>query len=471
MDEAWLTAAAVGFFGSLAISIVLWWFDSPSTRIRRYVDSAHPDDRKYLKDILGGAPAFVRYALAIRALNERFDGWFGPRWSGRAFGRCVQIAFVYPVMLLLLAWLISGQGTIGTLPAFEETGDLADRLWRAGLLLAAMAGFATTLANSDRIEETVTGGIARALGFDDSTPPPIIKIIRGGVAVAVFVAVAFAFAVALAGVSAVAGVGVVAVAIAVVFAGAVAGAVAVAGAGAGVVAVAFAVDFDYFVVVAVFLVVLPYFNALLDWLSWGVTRYFLAKAERTASSLAGALLLTAELLADFLIAAILLVLLAALLPLGLELVNLGLSAIRSDAEPIRWTANLEAAARDPGGAGLMVIGMLVTTLVPTFIHLVAGLAGVFFAHSRDMRAFAASIPSFEQAPVLPERLKQEIVRRVRHAWLWRIPAGIAVALAMYGVYVLFGYVFEPFGKVLADAAYCGGALVNPAHAPNCPLMH
>jgi hypothetical protein len=186
MDEAWLTAAAVGFFGSLAISIVLWWFDSPSTRIRRYVDGAHPDDRKYLKDILGGAPAFVRYALAIRALNERFDGWFGPRWSGRAFVRCLQLAIAYPVILLLLAWLISGEGAIGTRSAFEETGDFADRWWPAVLIGAAIAAIVVAYFNLNRLRRVVKTWIASSFAVNDSKNPNIIRNIEDLITASLF---------------------------------------------------------------------------------------------------------------------------------------------------------------------------------------------------------------------------------------------------------------------------------------------
>jgi len=114
--------------------------------------------------------------------------------------------------------------------------------------------------------------------------------------------------------------------------------------------------------------------------------------------------------------------------------------------------------------------MLVTTLIPTILHLVAGLAGVFSSLHHDMRMLARRIPTIaEEKEALGEVFKDEIVTALRRIRFWYVPAGLVVGMMISGFFYLFGVLApEPYGTVLVNAAYCGGALVNSDHAPNCP---
>ena len=70
-----------------------------------------------------------------------------------------------------------------------------------------------------------------------------------------------------------------------------------------------------------------------------------------------------HLLADFLIAFFFLVILSVVLPISLEVVNK-----ISGKTIVDWRSYVELARTDPWGRGLPVTGMLVTTLIPTFLH-------------------------------------------------------------------------------------------------------
>ena len=68
-----------------------------------------PDDRSY-RQLLGYAlrPASL-YLRLMGWAQGRLDDFFGGLLSWRAFDRCLLIAFLYPVFLLLLAWHWEGR--------------------------------------------------------------------------------------------------------------------------------------------------------------------------------------------------------------------------------------------------------------------------------------------------------------------------------------------------------------------------
>ena len=116
--------------------------------------------------------------------------------------------------------------------------------------------------------------------------------------------------------------------------------------------------------------------------------------------------------------------------------------------------------------------MLITTLFPTILHLVAGLAGIFCAWSPESRELRAQVPYDSEKNEQEEMdavLKVKLKRYFSHQRLWYIPAVPTVGLVIFGIFGLFSIVIEPFGQVLQDAAYCGGALVNDAYGAECPL--
>ena len=352
-------------------------------------------------------------------------------WTARAYGLCLTLAFAYPLLGLLGFWLVGGgDGVLGAwviLPAAPlptrllVAGGLVlvlIALWRAGRsegwralgLFAVGVAVVVVVVGVVVGAVVVAGALALALAF----------------AVAVFVAVAFA--VAFAGAFAVAGVGVgavaVASAVAVAVAVAVTSAVAVAVASVVAFAFAFAVAVVYAVPFAVFFLedrarrqawlgafhlglwlllitaalialdrlprlgddlgfeetwllflgLLPLINAPLDWLSLGVSRGLLGAiangSHRGVIALAWAL-------ADLLLALAFLVLVAAatvgILALANRLAIAGGGVTLVDLDAL--LAGIAAHPADP--RWYWVYFMLLTTLVPTLIHLAAaGIAAV-----------------------------------------------------------------------------------------------
>lgn len=111
---------------------------------------------------------------------------------------------------------------------------------------------------------------------------------------------------------------------------------------------------------------MPLFNAALDWGSWWVSRVFI---KRGLAGGAGRVVL--DLTWDGLAALGFMLALVLVLPLGIEFMN---SLV--DGAELDWRAMAVDAAADPWGQGLMVTGMVLTTLLPTFLHVVTGLFAV-----------------------------------------------------------------------------------------------
>jgi hypothetical protein len=113
-----------------------------------------------------------------------------------------------------------------------------------------------------------------------------------------------------------------------------------------------------------FWVFLPLANALLDWLSWAISRALgreILRRQSWATVLKHGLL-------DAVLAVVLLVLLAMLLAAGIEAVNLWFAG-QGSKPPVDAARLLDGARDQPfGPGGLWVTMMLVSTLIPTLLH-------------------------------------------------------------------------------------------------------
>lgn len=131
---------------------------------------------------------------------------------------------------------------------------------------------------------------------------------------------------------------------------------------------------------AFFYLMMPLVNALLDWLSWWVSRYFMERAAQERQ----VWVIVLDIAVDFLAAVAFMLALCLLLPAGAELLD-RLYAGHLDVETglaaqTDWRTYAVLARDEPWGKGIMVTMMLVTTLIPTLLHIFFGVAA-FFIHS------------------------------------------------------------------------------------------
>ncbi len=379
--QGWgMTGAAVALLIVL-IWILVWLLPFPSRSLEERL--ADPDSRAQLRDRLGGAGAFGRYRLAIRDLNGWLDAWFGPSTSGQALERCIAIAFVYPAVLFVATLVVAG----------AARGQIASH--EIGIFLALTAAGGYLAHRGFRLLYRLGTNFWRFVGGDSDLIRLIARVVLGAMAVIIAFAIAFVIASTVAGAFAEAGTIVLAIIAAFALAFTLAGVLAVAGTAAAmalllaltVAALAFAGKFAFLLLL--FFVLLPMVNALLDWLSWIVTRFFLRRVAQVTPTWRGAGLLVLELSADLAAAIVLFLGLVVLLPNGIEIINSVLSLTGRDA--FDWREVVLRANEAPLSEGLFVVGMLITTLVPTFIHITRGLAGIAAAWTPGAAEAAAGL--------------------------------------------------------------------------------
>ena len=306
----------------------------------------------------------VKYQQGLTWFLEKLNQFYGKPNSFKAFNKSLLLSYIYPLLFFLIAYVFFG-GThyfagSEVLPA-GESGR-----WGQALLIILLAGITyVLLAHTDN----VTHFIVKKLAIVNPKLENIVELLVVVVGVAgVVVGVA---------------VGVVGVAVAVAVAG-----VAFGGGGVGVaVGVTVAVGatvVGWFDSVSVsnnavfslsFLLVLPIVNASLDWLSWLASRYFLKSAAKTNK----VSVIWLYILLDIGLAIVFMIGLVLLLPSSINLVLSSFSEIHLDWQQIAWTAK-----NDPWGQGIMTTLMLLTTLLPTLIHLFLGLlAGTLSIYGRQ----------------------------------------------------------------------------------------
>ena len=169
-----------------------------------------------------------------------------------------------------------------------------------------------------------------------------------------------------------------------------------------------------------------------------------------------------------------LVALALALPLAIEGMNSLISLLGG--APIDWRAMLATARAAPFTEGLMVTGMVLTTLLPTLIHLALGLGGLFshFSKKRHEMAQRLSLWAVSEADgglserdknaVITDLTKKErliLVPSIIGAFLLLALACFTLAAAVGAVIYFFtGTYTLNFGYWLAELALWSGGLVS-----------
>jgi len=214
------------------------------------------------------------------------------------------------------------------------------------------------------------------------------------------------------------------------FAIAIVGAIAVAVVGA--VAIAFAVtgDPEAASILICLYVILPTFNALMDFLSIAATRWFLRRVTKKRPS-AGTILL--GVCGDLIVAAACFSLLLGSLVCALE----AWGQLSPATVPFDWRAYWEALEQDKA-QGIALYVMIGTTLLPTIIHVAAGLGAILTHKRRQLRSVARALEAQITLGVPFPAIEQDAhVAQIRRATFWGYgSAALGVVLFSYGLGVL-----------------------------------
>lgn len=444
--QGWGVIGSITALLILLTTILLWLLPFPSGTVAEQLADARA--RLNLRSRLGGEAPFARYLTATRRFSGWLHTWFGPRWSGQSFERCVAIAFVFPVALFLIASLLYGY----------KNGRVS--IGEVLLFLFGVAMVSVIVGSLFRLGYWLARRMWRRIGGDSELAELIARILLGAFAVVFAFAIAFAVASSLAGelsnagtvIFAILGGFAFALAFAIAFAFAGAWAFAIALVLVTVVALTMAKEFAFFLLL--FFVILPILNALMDWVSWAITRFHISFIERASPGWKGALIVAVFLTAEVATSVLFVAMLAALLPIGLELADLLLSVFGR--ESFDWRVAATQAVQSPWDEGLFVTGMLLTPLVPTIATFTVGLASLAAPYTPGAGRAVNAVSDHPDANPSPEEVRL-VSRTLYLARLWYLPA-LALSVGVFiGVWAAIHSSGIPVAGLLRDLALCSTA--------------
>ncbi len=443
MWQGWGVLSVLAVLTTLLATILAWLLPFPDRSLTSQLSNY--EDRLALKDRLGAAPPFKSYLITVRRFNEWLLEWFGTALSGQAFERCLAIAFIFPIALLLVTLIANG---------VESQRILA---WQVMLFAAAFVIIAFVIVEAFKNLLRLIERGWTMFGGDKGLAQTIARILLGGFAFMVAFTMAFAIASTFSGqvsnagsvLGAMAGGFALAFALAVAFALAGATLFSITIAVLAGAALAFASEFTF--LLFLFFILLPLTNASVDWLSWSATRYFLKQAEAAQLDALGMLKVFGAVLGTFASGALLMILLATLLPNALEALNHAFAA--ANLTQFNWEALLNRAVAAPWTDGLFVTGMLMTAIVPASAHLIIGLTGVLARFTPGARTAAHSISDHPEVPLSPkEQAPIKITLIISRMW-YLVAAAFTVSLIV-GASALIYVSHAPVAQFLGNLALC-----------------
>ncbi len=362
--------ALVTFAAGLLIAGVAARFGSASMKDVLEQRESWP---KLIADYRSG-PAEAYFTAIDRTLATATRIW-GPRpLSHGAFARCLQIAYLYPLAALLLGWLLFDLREVGGLLLFPETAVFWDRLWRVFVMVFgwAIAGFFLR-----RLGKYGGSGLPHGVSFLEHGGHRDFLLILSFFAMAnllkllIFLVPWTAIYLVAFWVSAQSPQVIVALVFCGAFsmAGAFSGPLTLIGVGMAVFSVAvFQSSIEPATYWLLLFLILPFLNALADMASLAITRGFLGNVAHRRPSLWRVL---GQLVLDLIFAALCLAFLVAGIIAALELVDW----LTPYPLTFSWRGYWAAMQAAPS-SGTALYLMAVTTLIPTFAHVVVGLGAI-----------------------------------------------------------------------------------------------
>lgn len=358
------------------VKFAAWYIPISITALLMVLLSNHADEtRRTWAEFFRDQSLLSKHQELLRWLLGKIQEFYGDPWSFKAFDRSIILALFYPMLFFFFAYgYLEGSSDFQGIKLLPE-----DLSWKGLFVLGFIVGNAVLYAYlkwcipnifllSEKIfpsfiadyialivaifaaflaivgAGTVAGTVAGAVGFSADV---ITGILVGSI---VGVAGVFLVDILIVGAGLI-GVGIVVVGFAFV----------VIGTGAVVNGVSIGDEASLF-----FIVLLPIINGLLDWTSWGVSRHFLDQASSETSWFR----IAKDIIFDAAFAILCLVVLCLFLYMGIDVFNKLLDT------QINWHSLAKTTYVDPWGEGFMTSMMIMTTLIPTIIHIVLGLMAI-----------------------------------------------------------------------------------------------
>lgn len=413
-----------GFFGLLSLLLAAWaiWtvrYGGFSLREQLEERDSWPELIRRCECTL--SDAYFNGLNRVLMFGETF---YGPRVSWQSFNRCVQLALVYPVLWLLIGWVVFGTNTFGQLQVFslQPSGFLRLRDAVGILATALIVGYLwahvdQSKSSKPRISQWLISGsfVAASIFAAYVGTGVFVSAFAGEAILALEIRWLAGFTIAI---------GVIVVVAAIPsekIASALGGSFVV---GAIVIVSSVLNKTPEFASIWLLLFfAIPLVNAFTDWLSLSATRWFLNKVVGPPRSSLGFILL--QVFADLFIAVACLVLLL----VGIVFLLWLWSSIVPGSLLFDWQVYWADAMADWRNAMALWL-MLGTTLLPTAVHLMAGLGAVFTARSRMLLRVAMDLKtaiSTEQ-----EKLTKSQINALVRRKSWADAIGLFLACMTMG---------------------------------------
>ena len=188
-------------------------------------------------------------------------------------------------------------------------------------------------------------------------------------------------------------------------------------------------------------------------MSWGSTRFLLEQIDHGKDGFSGFASVLLAVVVDIIVAVTCLVWLVALTALVLEALNT-IYAWYGIPE-FDWKSQIELARNYPLSKGIMVTGMLGTTLLPTVIHMTLGLGHAMTVWSPPAQKTAGLIDDD-----MPVSARQAVARVMLYRKLWMLPAFALVCLLCWGLFSAFSAWVKPIGLLLEQVALHSSGLIS-----------
>jgi len=377
------------------------------------------------------------YFDAIAEVLHFAEAFYGPKpLSFRAFNRCLTLAILYPVLAVLLGWVVANAYDPGGLALFPDEPRILVRIGKATALIGTWGISFWIVKNVEKFSGFVVDCFLGPVDTAAAQTNFFRKPVRVGFAV-LFFTVTFIGALAVAAAFAITG--------AFAFAGLLTFAVAFAGTVAFFVALAIATTSgvgsqEAAALILLLYLALPILNAVADWLSIAITRRFLAPLAEAATDAAKRPSLPLILMRsafDLVLALICLAGLLAAIVLALAVWD----RVSPGTLPFTWQAYWAEIASDPL-RGIPLYLMIATTLLPTVVHLIAGFGAMFTYRQQALEREADILDQkLETGAALTEIERGDMVRRVRRA------GAKGFCLSAFGSLVLIYVILWPVWQI------------------------
>jgi hypothetical protein len=451
----WGTIGSISAVAALALSFYTHLV-SRSDRLRRDFESL--DRRIYWADKLKARGGWrQRYQAALKARKDKWDRFFrGSTISLPSFGFYLLVATIYPVLLAVFSYLISGQTDFAGLSLMPEATTIPLRIWWAAapffmaltgyLLIEYVRKLINKRPNSEILDLIFSFSFSiLAIYF----VTPLVTSLGYGIPIAAVSLAYFWFMLC----TLISGsiYGMIQTLIPRFNFGDLTDEFTIFMLGLSI-TIQFTVAYALGLLspeMLIFFVLLPIINALMDTLSWSVTRAFVDSAAKRGTTW----LVLIEALIDMAFALLCLVILTVLIANLIVICELWFG----DMLQITFSKLLEQTVNAPFGEGLVVTGMLLTTFIPTCIHLWDGLRGLFAAPLAGMNDVGIALESApKEKDILPD-LEDKAITMIRiYNWRLMIWGVLAIFILTIFAFTIFWGV-PGFTNFLAHSARCSVA--------------